>query len=216
MTGLIIFALVVALAGSLAAVVTFPRWCLRTIQRYRLRKFRNSYVDALLERRLPSDNPAVVELLTLAQRSLRRPPFTFVGMTAFRWAKRAFTDAELARFTKHAELLPLGQLSPAEAAMLTEFRSQFETLVVGEILLSTWIGVPNVLLAAPKTIGAVWKYAHGGADSLDPKLRTHLDAMMVARTAAREATDRATASTKLGRAIREELERNPCRMLPPD
>jgi len=201
-----IIAVSVAFLTACAAFVTAPRWFSRSLHRHRLWRLRDGFVDHLMDHDLPQDHPAVRQLRWLMKCALDggRPGNRALDISVFRWAKRGISPLARQELSTEARLCPLDGLTPEQQSLLTQYRANFETLVVGMLLLGSFWGTFIVIRFLPQVIAEERRNRTVASPSWQE-----------ARQTVRTATDVATRKTKTGQIIRQELESDPWKRLAP-
>lgn len=143
-----IVALVLTLA---AAVVTLPRWCIRSLHRHRLWRLRDRIADDMIEGVLPKDHPAVVDLLGRTEMALfRYSDFTLLNVTIM-----AMLHIRSSRSVQR-EILAIGAecstagLSEHQTELVRGYRAERLNLLAGSVLTGSWLGMAFVVSELPR------------------------------------------------------------------
>jgi hypothetical protein len=191
---LVLLALLVPI-GLVFAIATVPRWLIRSMSKHALWRLRDKVVDDTLAGALPSDHPAVRELIERLEWAISESrSFDLLHLIVWNRAKRQLHPKVLQGLSRVPELT---DLTPDRAKRVNEYRSCYDSVAIRALLLSSWIGIAIVLwtaipLAFKVLVGSrKTEYAH--QRSLPGGLR------VVIRVAAEEVAE----DTKLGRQARE-------------
>lgn len=148
--------LVAGLIGTSACLVallwsfaTAPRWFARSIHRYRLWELRDSLVDDILDGRLPCSHPAVKQLRSITEFAVASN-IRHLDLIISAWAQRPLSSQTQEWLREESALLAPDGLTDEQAGCVLAYQSQFLKLVVGSLLLGSWIGLIEVFRAIPR------------------------------------------------------------------
>lgn len=165
-----------------ASLITLPRWCVRSLHRHRLWRLRDQVVDSVLAGCLPANHPAVKYLISELERAIRHcHRMSLLKLRGFILLRRRLSRAAETQLRSRSAPPSLAGLGEAEKMLLKEYRQAEATLLAGNLLLGSWLGVYLVLrrlpAAATRSAGA--------------------------RQAMTMAADEVTTKTRIGRAARD-------------
>jgi hypothetical protein len=198
-----------ALILTCAMIATAPRWFSRSLHRHRLWHLRDNFVDDVIAKRLPADHPAIQQLLWHLRSSLDNGPGNrALDITVFRWAKKSLSPAARQELATRAGLCSTEGLTPEQMERVKQYREQFETLLVGMLMLGSIWGTLIVVRFLPSALAMALSEAK-------TKSAGEASVRIPVKATVKTATDSATRSTRAGRGLREELESDPWGLLAP-
>lgn len=189
--------LIVVPVGLLLACLRFPRWFSLSLARHAIWRVRDSIADDMIAGRLPSNHPAVRELLEQVEWFARESNrFTMLRLHVLSRAwKKCHSDTKAAVKARRASL---AGLTPEAKRLLEAYRKDFRLLSISTFLFGTWLGILNIVrFAIPAMIEA--RRRAKAARQTSPSLEL--------RATVRMAATRATTDTWIGRRSGEFLER---------
>ena len=170
---IIVVALAIVMTGLTAALVTVPRWFLRSLHRYRLWRVRDCLVDDVREGNPPADHPAVIELLSDIHFSIETiDRLSMWDMLIFGSRISKLSPAARRRRDRETDLCSLEGLSKNERALLLAHRGSMSIAVASTLLLGSWLGAALVLWQLPKVL---WARRRQGLDVDPAQARTTHD-----------------------------------------
>jgi hypothetical protein len=170
--------------GLLAAVLTMPRWCIRSMGKHALWRLRDDIVDDTISGILPHDHKAVTDLLRMAEWAIEDGR-SFDVLHLWVWVRACRDVSDRTRQELQKEVALAG-LSTQQAERVKEYRARYVSVAITALMLGSWIGVAAVL-----------RYAIPAAIRLRPRPGYVTASVMP------EATQQAADGTWLGRASRE-------------
>jgi hypothetical protein len=151
MNEVIVIALVLATVVALVVLLTLPRWFARSIGQERMWRLRDRLVKNIwVNHELPSDHPAVVQLIEVMDRVLREGKhYTLLHVYLL---DRTFGRLDQTKFQEMKENRKesLSGLTSEERIALKRYRDEFELLFAGSLLLGSWFGLLQVARFAPR------------------------------------------------------------------
>lgn len=165
--------------GLCVAVATMPRWCFRSIQRHRLWRCRDNFADLILSGQLPK-HPAVMHELTYMEGSIAMAPrVTLVNMLLFSRATSRVAPETVAWLDRRAKKPSTSGLTADQAAAVEAYHARHMRVVVGLLLVGTWVGIWSVALQLPAAIVRA-RRATTPADCDPPTNSAAVEAMRIA------------------------------------
>jgi len=138
MTLLLVLLFCLIAVSLFIALVTLPQWCVRACHQFRIWRLRDDLADAMLSKRLPKENEAVHQLFGEMEGVLREEKtVSLINLGLWNLAKRSVRrDLRWPSPRPSIEDLDVEQL-----ALLRHYRDQFDVLLAGSVLTSSWLGV---------------------------------------------------------------------------
>lgn len=139
---LVLLALLIP-AVLIAAIATVPRWFIRSMSKHALWRLRDAVVDDVIAGRLPSNDPAVQELVARIEWAIGESrSFDLLHLVVWNRAKNRLSKETLRTLVAVPDLKKLTQ---DQASIVTGYRTRFDSVAIRAILLSSWLGVALVL-----------------------------------------------------------------------
>jgi len=133
--------------GLFVALVTLPRWCVRSHRR--IWRLRDDLADDILSGRLPKDSEAVRHLFDEMEDVLREKKYvTLINLGLWKLAKMS-VGRDLSWPTPR---FSTDGLDDEQLAILHHHRKQFDVLLAGLILTSSWLGVALIFYCFAQTL----------------------------------------------------------------
>lgn len=170
----------------LVAVVTMPRWCIRSLAKHALWRLRDDIVDDTITGELPTDHKAVREIVAMAEWAIRDGrSFDLLHLVV--WWRACRNIPEETRRALQQEVTLVG-LTDEQAERVKAYRARYVQVAITALMLSSWMGVATVLRFAVPAI-----------------LRARAEAPETIRvgSAVQRAASAAASETRLGRYSRE-------------
>lgn len=134
------------------ALLTMPRWVVRSLGRHRLWRHRDRVVNMILSGHLP-DHPAVYALLEDIESAIRMSSdrSLYRNLSAARAIRKLSPDAYQRWKDIVSRPSPKGLTDP-ELRLLEEYRERLRILHVGTALLGSWLGLVIVATKIPSQV----------------------------------------------------------------
>lgn len=150
-----LFALLLPLSVLTYAVVTIPRWCIRSVTKHAIWRLRDDIVDDTLTGTLPRDHKAVQELILMADWAVNNGrSFDLLHLIVWVRACRHMPDELRRSLRKQAALVGL---TPDEVERVKAYRSRYLLVANTALLLSSWMGVVVMLWVAVPALFKLWR-----------------------------------------------------------
>jgi hypothetical protein len=189
MTVTLVTVWVLAVGSLWLALLTLPRWFVRSMHRHRIWRHRDQVVDEILSKELPR-HPAVWELLRDTERSIEMAHrMSFISSISAGVSIRRMSPRAQKVWEEMCADAPTNDLEPEVLRRIEDHRERVEMLSAGLILLGSWVGVVATVGMIP---AAIWSTRH--------------EQMSGSRIAL--ATDDAVGNTRLGELARRAVPLN--------
>lgn len=197
---LVLLALLIPAVLALA-IATVPRWFIRSMSKHALWRLRDEVVDDTLAGDLPSDQPAVRELIERLEWAISESrSFDLLHLIVWSRAKRRLSPKMLKEL---AEVPALTGLTPDQVSRVEAYRGCYDSVAIRALLLSSWIGVAIVLWTAIPLAVRVLAKASPSGDSRRPEYARQRALPGGLRVVVRVAADEVAEDTRIGRSARE-------------
>lgn len=194
---LLILVLIVGSLSAFVVVLTLPRWFARSLHGHRMWRLRDAVVDDVLAGDLSRDNKAVQHLVGSMDAVLNSRHVALLDVYIIRHVSKRADPALRKLAQKQGFACPLDGLSAAERQRVEEYRERFLTLLVGSMLLGSWLGIAHIVPFVPagirEAIGEARAATRDGFKHRLDNIRGRFGREIT--VSAREATDLAAAHT---------------------
>ncbi len=137
-----VLGLLVVPAVVAAALLTMPRWSVRTIHRNQLWTIRDEVVDDIVVGRLPGAHKSVQTLVSQLETAADEcPRFTMLGLYAYRRALRKNRDTARVIATSYMRSKNTDGLSRDERDRVESYRERLQNVLYRNLLLGSWVGM---------------------------------------------------------------------------
>lgn len=186
MNGTFVLLGLIPLAGLVIAVGMTPRWFIRSLSKHALWRLRDDVVDDVITGKLDREHPSVKELISRVEWAIEESrSFDLLHLLVWRRAWRQLPPGQL---RKLARVPDLHGLSDEQAERIKGYRRRYDSVAIGALFLSSWLGLAIVCRVA-----------------IPHMLRTSVSRIRWVRVRAifRQATDEVVSGTPIGHAAQD-------------